>query len=47
MTYLLMLGKYPFNGKTATELYNNIEKGKIDFSDEHWKGRNTAVDFIT
>jgi serine/threonine protein kinase len=47
VTYLIMEGNYPFNGRNRNELFNEITAGELNFEHEVWVGRETAKDFIT
>jgi calcium-dependent protein kinase len=48
MTYIILSGIPPFNGRTDDEIMKNIKKGSFDFTQPVWKGVSAdAKDFIT
>ena len=47
ITYQLLSGKTPFDGKTLEKINVNILKKKITFSESHWRNvSEQAKDFI-
>lgn len=47
ITYQLLCGKTPFDGKNMDDINQNILKKKLTFSERHWKNvSNQAKDFI-
>jgi calcium-dependent protein kinase len=48
ITYILLSGTPPFNGKTEADVFNKIRCCDFDFPDKHWASiSNTAKDFIS
>jgi calcium-dependent protein kinase len=48
ITYMLLSGKPPFKGMDDKTIYNQIEKGRLDFSTPLWKSRSAlSKDFIS
>ena len=47
ITYQLLSGKTPFDGKNLEKINQNILKKKVTFSEKHWRNiSNNAKDFI-
>jgi len=47
ITYQLLSGKTPFDGKNLEKINQNILKKKVTFSEKHWKNvSDHAKDFI-
>lgn len=48
MTYLLLSGEPPFNGKDDKEVLSKVREGKFNFDSSVWKSiSHSAKDFIT
>jgi hypothetical protein len=47
ITYQLLSGKTPFDGKNLEKINQNILKKKVTFSEKHWRNvSDNAKDFI-
>lgn len=47
MTYIMLSGSPPFNGKDDNEILNSVERGRLNFEGGSWIYKSDdAVDFV-